>query len=132
MAEVQMTPEPMPMPPPPPTPPPPPPVGGPGDDIAQDAAEVTQETATAAELTAKAQAETAQAAQDARALEAEILGDLQSTIAAKDTELATLKAKLADAEQRAALPPYAGNPAPGAVAAPTDGYALIRKAVEGG
>ncbi len=106
-----------------------------------DAPIVAQETTTPGEEIVQGNAAEHQAAQgieteqqaapDPPHPEGEIVSELEAAVAAKDAELANLKAKLAETEQRAALPPLAGNPAPSTAPAPLSGYDLIRKAVEG-
>ncbi len=115
--------------------------GGMNGDPQPDAPIVAQETATLGEeaaQTAEAEQQAAQGieteqqvAPDPPHPEGEIVSELEAAVAAKDAEIADLKSKLAETEQRAALPPLAGNPAPSTAPAPLSGYDLIRKAVEG-
>lgn len=84
------------------------------------------------EEAAQPEAESQPEAQVEQPAEAEMVGELQASIAARDAQIADLKAKLAEAEQRAALPPLAGNPATSSAPAEAHGYDLIRKAIEAG
>ncbi len=93
---------------------------------------IVQETVRADEEAAQTEGEAQPSAEDAPQLAAETIGELQANIAARDSEIATLKARLAEAEQRAALPPLAGNPAVSDAPAEAHGYDLIRKAIESG
>ncbi len=53
-------------------------------------------------------------------------------VAAKEAEIAALKAKLADYEQRAALPSRAGNPPAAPAPVPTSAAELLRAGFEQG
>jgi hypothetical protein len=106
--------------PPPTTPPAPPPAFG--HNINQDAQAIADETA-------KVLASAGKTSADAETLNEEING-IPDQLAAKDSEIAALQAKLHQAEVRATLPPLAGNPAPAPPAQPATGYELILKAIE--
>ncbi len=101
-------------------------------DRPQSAEPITQEIVSAGEEAAQQKAEQQPETQEADQAEAVIVGELQASMAARDAQIAELKARLAEAEQRAALPPLAGNPAVSDAPVEAHGYDLIRKAIESG
>ncbi len=94
----------------------------------EEAAQAEARQSEEAQVEAEPQVE----AQEVEMQEAKIVGELQASVATLDAQIADLKAKLAEAEQRAALPPLAGNPATNATPVEAHGYDLIRKAIESG